>query len=160
MAEFTIAAVATNEDGSPRTRAWNSEKGGPMLSYRMTLRNAQGAELSNVEWSRKQDSQPPAVGQSIEGEVDTTGEYGPKFKAAQRPGGTGGGGGGRPRDPAERRSIAMQHAQKCAVTILEVAASHGDYRPPNAGDVVTQVKAVAAALFQQVQQAEAGTINQ
>jgi hypothetical protein len=151
MANYRVTAV------SDRVRDWASEKGGLMRSYRVTLADeATGETIGNCEWARKVSSPPPAVGESVEGDVDHSGQYGPKFKAAARP---AGGGGGRPRDPAERRSIAMQHAQKCAVTVLEVAAAHGDYKPPNASDVVNQVKTVAAALFKQVADAEADRIQ-
>lgn len=148
MPVYTITAVGD------QVRDWDATKGGPMKSYRVTLRNAEGNELANVEWARKATSPKPEVGQSVDGDVDTSGQYGPKLKLAQQ---AGGGGFSRSKPPEERRSIAMQHAQKCAVTILEVAAAHGDYKPPNAGDVVGQVKTLAAALFQQVMEAEAGS---
>jgi hypothetical protein len=145
---YTITEV------SPQVRDWSSNAGGPMKGYRVSLQNGQGQVMANVEWSRKATSPPPTVGQQVEGDVDTSGQYGPKFKAAQSGGYGGGGGGGRPRDPAERRSIAMQHAQKCAVSVLEVAAAHGDYVPPNAGDVATHVKTIARLLWLQVKDAE------
>jgi hypothetical protein len=146
--EYEITAVAHNDDGTLKTRPW----GDGMLEYKMHVRDGEGNLTQSVEWSRKTGSPPPTVGQKIIGAIEQ-GKYGPKFK--QQGGGGGGGGGyGKPRDPAERRSIAMQHAQKCAVTILEVAAAHGDYKPPNAGDVVSQVRTVAAKLFLQVKDAE------
>jgi hypothetical protein len=48
----------------------------------------------------------------------------------------------------------MQHAQKCAVSLLELAAQHGDYKPPKASDAVEQVRSVAWVLFRQVIDAE------
>lgn len=141
-------------------REWQSQAGGPMLGYRMDMQDqATGEVTQNVEWSRKPTSAPPAAGQTVEGTIDTAAKYGPKFKQMQQQGGRGGGGGYRPRDPAENRSIAMQHAQKCAVTVLEVAAAHGDYHPPNASDVTGHVKSVAAALFLQVEDAAADKIK-
>lgn len=127
-----------------------------MKAYRMALKTEEDTELLNVEWSRKPGSPPPTVGQALSGTLDSSGPFGPKFKPEQAAGGFGKPGGGGRDTPETRRSIAMQHAQKCAVTILDVAASHGEYRPPNAGDVAHQVKAVAAILFEQVQQAEGG----
>lgn len=148
MPTYTITAVDAN------VREWQSQQGGPMRSYKMTLRNADGRELAGVEWSRKPTSPPPRPGEQVEGDVDTSGQYGPKFKAAQRVP-PAGGGGLRPRDPAERRSIAMQSSIRAAVDILKLAAEHGDYRPPSAGDVASQVKQVAASLFHHVMDAEA-----
>lgn len=106
-----------------------------------------------AEWYTKQDTPLPAEGATLDGEITVDPQFGPKFKKAQKPGG-GGGGGYRSDPPEVRRSIAMQHAQKCAVTVLQIAAEHGDYKPPSAGDVVGQVKTVAEALFQQVTDAE------
>jgi hypothetical protein len=139
-------------------RSWNSAKGGPMLSYRVDLARVEDDfAIRNVEWSKKQDSKPPQVGEVIDCTVDMEAQYGPKLKVNFTQGGGGGGGGGRgwvPEPPEKRRSIAMQHAQKCAVEILAVAAAHGDYKPPSAGDVAGQVKTVAQALFAQVIEAE------
>jgi hypothetical protein len=152
VSTYNVTQVA---DGA---REWKAQNGTiPMKSYRVTLKNEQGAELQNVEWSRKAESPPPQVGQQIDATIDmregTT--YGPKLKLEQR--GGGGGGGYRADSPEVRRSIAMQHAQKCAVSILEVAAAHGEYTPPSAGDVAKHVTAVAAVLFAQVVEAEAGS---
>lgn len=145
MPAYTITAVA------PNPRDWNSTQGGPMKGYRVTMRDAQGQEMQNVEWSRKVTSAAPTVGQQVEGTIDTSGQYGPKFKAAQQGGGFGGGG-FRPRDPAERKSIEMMHAQKCAVDALRLAAEHGEYKPPKASDVVDQVRDLAASFFAQIEE--------
>lgn len=151
MPSFEITYV------SDKIRPWDSTKGGPMKSYRVEVRDEQGTLIPNVEWARKADSPPPAVGQKLEGTLDTSGQYGPKFKAAQTGGGSGGG--GRPRDPAERRSIQMQHAQKCAVEALRLAAQFGDgdakYVPPSAADVVAQIKVIASGLYQQIEEVAA-----
>jgi hypothetical protein len=159
VAQYEVVSVKCGSDGSPITRQWNSTKQGTMLSYRVVLKNAAGAAMENVEVSYKQSDPAPTAGMKLDGEVDTSGQYGPKFKFPYAGGGGGGGGGGRKSDPAERRSIAMQHAQKCAVTILEVAAAHGDYHPPTAADVAGQVRTIAALLWQQVMDAEADKIT-
>lgn len=130
-------------------RNWTSTKGGPMLAYRIDLRSLDGTIIHDAEWSRKPDSPAPAIGQSIEGDIEQT-NYGPKFRPAQQPGGARGGG----RSIAERHEIAMQHAQKCAVTILELAATQGDYRPPTVAEVTAQAKTIAAALFEQIRELE------
>ena len=154
MPSYTIAAV------SPEVRDWSSQKGGPMRSYRVTLRNAQGQELANVEWARKQSSPPPAVGQTVEGDVDTSGQYGPKFKALQQGGGGGGGGGGgRPRDPAERRSIAMQASQKVAVDAVKAVVDAKLWSPTDPQQFATALMAVADRLYLRVQDAEADRVQ-
>ena len=51
---------------------------------------------------------------------------------------------------------ARTYAQKCAVSLLDVA-SRGAYTPPDSvGGLAEHVKTVAAALYAQVQEAEAG----
>jgi hypothetical protein len=150
MPAYTVTAVGDN------VREWKAQNGTiPMKSYRVSLKDGAGTDLENVEWSRKAESPAPTVGQSIDATIDmregTT--YGPKLTLEQR----GGGGFGRAKPPEERRSIAMQHAQKCAVTLLELAASHGEYKPPErVADMAEHIKAVAAALFKQVVDAEKG----
>jgi hypothetical protein len=139
---YTITAV------NDQVRDWQSQQGGPMKGYRVTLRNADGREMANVEWSRKANSPAPQVGQTVDGTVDTSGQYGPKFKAAMA--GGGGGGFSRSKSPEERRSIAMQASQKVAVEIVRMNA------PPDVSAVTDEVLRVAQSLFQQVQRAEAG----
>lgn len=145
---YTITEVGDS------VREWTSQKGAPFKSYRVTLRNTEGRELANVEVSRPATSPKPEAGQTVEGTVDTSGQYGPKLKEP-RPGG----GGLRSKPPEERRSIAMQHAQKCAVTVLDLAATHGEFKPASVNDLAQQVKVVAGVLFAQVMEAESGRVT-
>lgn len=105
-----------------------------------------------AEWFTAATTAIPSVGSTIEGTIEPS-EYGPKFKKAGGFG--GGGGGGRSESPETRRSIAMQHAQKCAVEALKLAAEHGPYTPPNAADVAEHVKTIAGVLYAQVQEVAA-----
>jgi hypothetical protein len=150
MPAHTITAV------SPNVREWTSQKGGPMKSYRVHLKAQDGTVTENVEWARKADSPAPTVDQQIDCTIDPRpgNDYGPKLALEQKGGFGGGGGGWKPKPPEERRSIAMQHAQKCAVTLLELAAQHGEYKPAKAGDAVEQLKAISWVLFRQVIEAE------
>ena len=148
MPTFKIGNVRENP------REWQSQTGGPMLGYRMDMQDqSTGEVIQNVEWSRKPTSAAPTNGQEVEGTLDRSGQYGPKFKqAAQQRG--GGGGGGRPRDPAERRSIAMQSSIRTAVDLLRMAAEFGEYQPPSANEAAGQVRAVATSMYHLVREAE------
>jgi hypothetical protein len=118
MPTFEITGV------SDRVRDWTSQKGGPMKSYRVNLKAADGAATTNVELSQKADTPPPAVGGSVDGTIDTSGEYGPKFKKEFQQGGRGGG--GRPRDPAETAAIQRQHSQHMALLYVQAKAAAGE----------------------------------
>lgn len=125
MPAYTVSHVAEN------TREWSSQQGGPMVAYKMTVKDPTGAEVTNVEWSRKKDSPAPKVGETVDGEIATQTvdtRNGPmqvrKFKKAQQ--GGFGGGGYRPRDPAETAAIQRQHSQSVAVEYLRYRAMLGD----------------------------------
>jgi hypothetical protein len=96
-------------------RSWSSQKGGPMLSYRVDLlREEDGFAIRNVEWSKKQDSKPPQVGEVIDCTVDMEAQYGPKLKVEQEGGGFGGGRGGG-MTPEREAQIIRQHSQHMAL---------------------------------------------
>lgn len=147
MATYEITAVA------PKARDWDSSKGGPMKAYRVTLRNSEGREMQNVEWSRKATSPAPAVGEKVDGTVDTSGQYGPKFTAERKMTFSGGGGGvGRPRDPAERHSIEMQSSLTRGVETVRLAIDAGVFKPTNVADVAGHVLLVATDYFDRIQE--------
>lgn len=132
-------------------RPWSKDGGEPTVIYYDFL--VEGEER-RINTGRKPGN-PLTVGTVLEGtlEHDSRGN-GLKFVRAQS--GSGGfGGGGRGKSPEERKSIQMQHAQKCAVDALRLAAEFGDYRPPDAADVVGHVKAIASGLFQQIEEVSA-----
>jgi hypothetical protein len=141
MATYTVTQVS---DG---VRDWQTKAGVPWKSYRVALRNADGRELGNVEWSRPASEPTPKLGEATPADatVDTKAEYGPKLVLPKK--GGGGGGGWKPKPPEERRSIAMQHAQKCAVTILQAA-------DPEFEVSTQEVVDTAWVLFRQVLAAE------
>lgn len=113
---YTVTAVA----GNPRQ--WNAAQGGPMLSYRVNLKDTAGVETQNVEWAKKATSKAPVVGETVEGNLDNT-PHGLKLKVAFNA--TGNAGGGRPKDPAERAAIAASVALKWAISAAEQAATLG-----------------------------------
>lgn len=109
---------------SEQTRPWNSQKGGPMVSYKVHLQDTAGVVTQNVELAQKQSSAPPAVGQVLEGNVDQ-GDYGPKFRKAFQQGG-----GGRGMSPEDRASIVRQHSQDMSLRALELAYALGVIEKP------------------------------
>ncbi len=113
---FTITAV------SPNPRQWNSTKGGPMLSYRIDLDGPDGP-VAGVEWARKATSVAPTVGQQLDGTIDTSGSYGPKFK--QAPAGGFGGGGPRVEDPKRAATILRQHSQDMSLRYAAIRQAQG-----------------------------------
>lgn len=140
-------------------RPWSKDGGEPTRIYYDFL--VEGEELQ-INMGRKPGN-PLKVGDVLDGTL-SPGDRGNGLKftpAGQQFGGGGGGGRGRsPEDEARtRHSIQMQHAQKCAVDALRLAAEFGvgeqRYIPPNAADVVTQVKLIAAGLFQQIEEVSA-----
>lgn len=139
---YTVVSV---ED---QVRDWAYKNGTKMRSYRVALRNERGKELAHVEWSREADVAPPKPGDTTPdgSSVDPDAPYGPKLVVPKR-GGAGGGGGYRGKPVEERRSIAMQHAQKCAVTILQASG-------PEFAVTTQDVVDTAWVLFRQVMAAE------
>lgn len=120
---YLITAVAPN----PREKQLDK---GTFKSWRMTIRDHQGEQTVNVEWFRKADSPAPAVGQVIEGSIDTTGKFGPKWVAAKKGGPGGGWSGGRPEDPKRSAAILRQHSQHMALLYMQAT----DTRPESWGD--------------------------
>jgi hypothetical protein len=118
MPVYEIAAVGNT------VRDWESTKGGPMKSYRVELKDAANILTSNVEWARKATSPPPTIGQKVDGTIDTSGEYGPKFKSTPSSGFSGGGG-PRPRDPKESAQIIQQHSQRMALDYARLQHDRG-----------------------------------
>lgn len=116
MPVYEITAVT----GDPRP--WGTD----MVGYRVTLRNADGRELANVDVSRKNSAPAPRVGEKVDGEVDTSGQYGPKLKATRR---GGGGGGPRGKDPQERSEIRRQHSHSMALRWAELQHARGLLAP-------------------------------
>lgn len=68
--QYTVAAV------SPEVRSFGTRYG-DMKSYKVRFQET-GEQV--VEIAQKASSQAPAVGQTLEGSIDTSGQYGPKFK--------------------------------------------------------------------------------
>lgn len=78
---YTIKAV------NPQTRAY-STKFGEMVSYKVLF---EGIDTP-VEISQKASSKAPAVGDSVDGTIDMSAPYGPKFKKEFNQGSFGSGG--------------------------------------------------------------------
>lgn len=147
MNTYTVLQV------SDQVRQWQTKAGAPWKSYRVTLKNAAGAELGNVEISRAASAPAPAVGEQVEGEVDKSGQYGPKLQEPRR---SGGGGGGRAKSPEERRSIAMQSSATRGVEVVRIAVDAGLWKPESPEAVTDAALKVAGRFYERVLEAEKG----
>jgi hypothetical protein len=145
MPQYAVVAV------SEQVRDWNTKAGAAWKSYRVTLRNEHGIEKQNVEISRAATDPAPKPGEVVEGTVENREQYGPKLNTPRKFG-AGGGGGWKPKPPEERRSIAMQHAQKCAASVLAVAPQTLDGRTVQ--QVTGLIEEMSWVLFRQVIAAE------
>jgi hypothetical protein len=128
---YTVTAVSDN------VRQWTAKQGGPMNSYRVNLKDAQGVETQNVEWARKVTSDPPTVGETVEGNIDNT-DYGLKLKPAFSPGG-GGGGGPRGKSPQESAAIQRMHLQKTAPQWIELFLTIGVIEQPTSKEAAVKL---------------------
>lgn len=153
MPTYSVIDVAKDASGQPAVRPWDSGYG-PMVAYTMTLRNQAGVEAV-VEWSRKPDSRPPSVGQSLEGKVEN-GPKGLKFKTTPSQGGGRGGGGNQgPREthPRDAARMGMHGSIGHALTYLDIKARAGNLNVD--GVKPNDVLAVAEVFAQAINEAGA-----
>lgn len=103
MSTYTVKAV-----GAPGThnapREWTGQNGS-FVDYKVLFN-----ELGNtvVTVTRKQGGKVPAVGESLDGSIDMSGKFGPKFKQDYQAGGglkSGGGFKGQPKDEAAIKAM-------------------------------------------------------
>lgn len=112
-------------------RVWSGQFGDFHAYECDVVEVATGQQHRGVEVSIRPDSPVPQAGDELYGDVDTSGQYGPKFKKTSKPG--GGGGGSRPSsrrasrpddDPAtyaaRQAAIARQHSHDVALKFLEL----------------------------------------
>lgn len=148
MPTFTVLEATRN--GEP----WSNDHG-TFQTYRLKL---EGQEKS-AHLNQKVDTAPPQAGAVLDLELTPHPRFEDAMKAKKvfSAGGGGGGGGGArgPRDPGERRSIQMQHAQKCAVDVIRIAADLGEWRPKNDENALAAVQKIASKLFDQIEEAAA-----
>lgn len=104
MAIFTVTRVGQKAPNAPKP--WNSAQGGPMMSYKVMFEET-GDKV--IEMSQKASSPAPKAGDKLEGSIDMSSQYGPKFKKdfTKR-------GGGAPKDEA---AIRAQFAIKAAIQL-------------------------------------------
>lgn len=104
MGSFTVTAL--HGQGKP----WSTKDGkGPFIPHRFEVQGTAGI----CEWSRKEGSPGPTVGEVLEGELTQT-QYGWKFKKAQS------NGGGFGKSPEQQRSIVRQHSQEMALRWMAI----------------------------------------
>jgi hypothetical protein len=130
MPKYTVSEV------SPGVRDWSGAKAPvvegvkqkDMRSYRVELRDEQGQITQKVEWAKRITSDPPKVGESVEGDLEDRGEYGHKLKVASGGGAYRGGGGQKgpwPEDPVKAAGIGRMHAQEHAIRLIDLALRQG-----------------------------------
>lgn len=131
MATYTVEQVI----GEPRD--WQTKAGKAMKSYLLKV----SGEDRNVELSQYPDTDPPTVGQVIDGTLEESqnGNFPPKLKRAKPQGGFGGGGG---MSPEREKRIVRQHSQTAAVALMQYAHAKGI----SVSEALSQMKAVADLL--------------
>lgn len=128
-------------------RKWPSEDDTKVVYYTLKLEGVEGA----VSVGHKPDRPAPKVGDSYDGWTVETDDQG--RKKLKRAAGSGGfNGGGRPRDPAERRSIQAQASQKVAVDVARIALETGK----STAEVLKAVEHATEKLFAQVERLSGG----
>lgn len=118
--QYTIKAV------SSQTRSYET-KFGPMISYKVLFEG----EETPVEVSQKATTAAPKVGDVVEGTIDTSGQYGPKFKKEYSQGGSfgasrgssGAGGGKYQSDPF---TMYLSYAKDVAVASISDGKFNAD----------------------------------
>lgn len=103
MSSFKIADVSST------VKEWDSQHG-PMKTYRVIFDD----DNTIVQLNQKASTPAPKVGDSIEGTVDMSGDYGPKFVKAFAP--KGGGGGSRPM--ADPKTMYVSYAKDIAIALI------------------------------------------
>jgi hypothetical protein len=144
--KFTVVEATKKKDVEGRN--------GPMQVIGLGLIDEAGTAVA-AEWYTRADTALPQPASTLDGDVED-GPYGKKFKKAAPA--FGGGGGFRQKDPAERRSIAMQSSLTRAVEVVRLAHDLG-WKPDGEKPVSALADAVAVVarkFYKQVLDAEAG----
>lgn len=142
MPSFTVVAAEQTKSGT-------SDKG-PWTVWKLGLRD--GSDEARVaELFCPDGMSPPAVGSTIEGEIERAQNpsWLDKFKPARK----GGGGKAFKADPAKQHAIAMEAAQKVAVDVLRLAMEQGVWKAPEErplAEMTGVVKMVAQSLYAQI----------
>lgn len=110
LPDFTVTKL--HGQGNP----WSTKDGkGPFIPHRFEVEGTEGM----VEWSRKEGSPGPSVGEVLSGDLSQT-QYGWKFKKAQSNGGGFAG-----KSPEQQRSIVRQHSAEMALRYAAIRAGQG-----------------------------------
>lgn len=137
---FNIEAV------NPKTRTFDS-KYGSMVSYQVKFVGNDNA----VEVTRKSSSPAPKAGDALEGTIDVSGEYGPKFKAEYANKSFGGAGSKPAYIPKDEKAIQAMWSIGQAVVL---------HNATNTGTKVEieTIEALAIELFGMVDSVKAATV--
>jgi len=148
--QYTIKAV------NPQTRSYET-KFGPMVSYKVLFEGIDQA----VEISQKSTSKAPEVGDVVEGTIDMSGQYGPKFKKEYNQGGFGGGrptagasAGGGSKFEKDPFTMYLSYAKDVAVALI---ASKEGFNEQKFADILDSVITGGKTLYGSRPGADEGT---
>lgn len=126
---------------TPEVRDYSTQYG-DMKSYKLILNEMYDPNLSDfeqtvVELSQKASTPAPKVGDKLEGTVDMSGQFGPKFKKDYAGGARPGGGGG-PTRTSDPKTFYISYAKDIMVAII-TAGHAGKPEQITYSDVIEQV---------------------
>lgn len=145
---YTIKAV------NPEVRTYTT-KFGDMASYKVMFNESP----TPVEISQKATTPPPTVGQALEGTIDMSGQYGPKFKKEYNQGGnfgaspqasqpsSTGASGSKSKFSDDPFTMYLSYAKDLAVAKVNTTAALGN-EVPSYTDLLDQVLAGAYQLYE------------
>lgn len=135
--QYTIKAV------SSQTRSYET-KFGPMISYKVMFEG----EETPVEVSQKAATAAPKVGDVVEGTIDTSGQYGPKFKKEYNQGGFGGaprgGSSGGNKYQSDPFTMYLSYAKDVAVALI---GTKDGFDADKFADILEQVELGGKTLY-------------
>jgi hypothetical protein len=127
VSTFTVKAAA-------QKKAFEG-KYGPSQVITLTLDNGSG-DTKEAEWLTKAATPLPAVGSTLEGDLEPS-EYGLNFKKAHGGGGFGGG-----RSPRDSRRIERQHSQEMSIRVLAANGALGPFTGEQPHPTTASIRAV------------------
>lgn len=148
MPSYTIQSVEQAASGGEGEKTWTRQK--------LAVLEAGGVTPQNVTLFCNKWQPVPAVGSTIEGDIQPPKQDGwtPELKPPRKSG--GGGGKDFKADPAKQAAIAVESAQKVAIDVLRLAMEQGVWKAPDdrpVAEMTGVVKTIAQSLYAQITEA-------